>query len=110
MDIIHKVLSLDEIVNANCDLITEFRYGIEPQHFSLDDRCRWLKQGRVYGKTWRCWNDMPTETERKNTEWRMRLDYQCIKCNSYWCITDCEGNAFHMNYCPECGRKVKWND
>lgn len=72
MDAIHRVLSLDEIVNANCDFITEFRYGIEPQHFSLEDRCRWLRQGRVYGETWRCWDGMPTETERKNTEWRMR--------------------------------------
>lgn len=36
---------------------------------------------------------------------------RCVKCNSYWCITDREGNAFPMNYCPECGRKaVKWDD
>ena len=35
---------------------------------------------------------------------------RCVKCNSYWCTTDREGNAFPMNYCPECGRKVKWND
>lgn len=34
---------------------------------------------------------------------------RCVKCNSYWCITDCEGNAFPINYCPECGRKVKWD-
>lgn len=34
---------------------------------------------------------------------------RCVKCNSYWCATDREGNAFPMNYCPECGMKaVKW--
>ena len=70
-----KLLSLDEMMNVNGDLITEFRYGVEPQHFSLDDRCRWLRQGRActYGETWRCWDGMPTENERKNVEWHMML-------------------------------------
>lgn len=35
---------------------------------------------------------------------------RCTHCNSYWCSTDREGNVFPTNYCPECGRKVKWND
>ena len=33
---------------------------------------------------------------------------RCTHCNSYWCSTDREGNAFPTNYCPNCGRKVKW--
>lgn len=35
---------------------------------------------------------------------------RCIHCNSYWCSTDREENTFPTNYCPNCGRKVKWDD
>lgn len=35
---------------------------------------------------------------------------RCTHCNSYWCSTDREGNAFPTNYCPECGKAVKWDE
>lgn len=35
---------------------------------------------------------------------------RCAHCNSYWCSTDREGNAFPTNYCPECGKAVKLDD
>jgi len=33
---------------------------------------------------------------------------RCTSCGNYWCDTDREGNLFPHNYCPECGRAVKW--
>ena len=33
---------------------------------------------------------------------------RCTNCGNYWCDTDREGNLFPHNYCPECGRAVKW--
>ena len=33
---------------------------------------------------------------------------RCLKCGEYWCDNDREGNPFPMNFCPNCGRKVKW--
>jgi hypothetical protein len=35
---------------------------------------------------------------------------RCLNCGEYWCNNDREGNPFPMNFCPNCGRKVKWND
>lgn len=33
---------------------------------------------------------------------------RCISCGNYWCDTDSEGNLFPHNYCPHCGKVVKW--
>lgn len=35
---------------------------------------------------------------------------RCLKCGEYWCDNDREGSLFPMNFCPNCGRKVKWDD
>lgn len=35
---------------------------------------------------------------------------RCLNCGEYWCDNDREGNPFPINFCPNCGRKVKWND
>jgi len=35
---------------------------------------------------------------------------RCTSCGNYWCDTDREGNLFPHNYCPECGREVKWDE
>ena len=34
---------------------------------------------------------------------------RCTNCGEYWCKTDIEGNRFPDRFCPNCGRKVKWN-
>lgn len=34
---------------------------------------------------------------------------RCLNCGEYWCDNDREGNPFPMNFCPNCGRKVKWS-
>ena len=33
---------------------------------------------------------------------------RCTHCDEYWCDSDREGNQLPMNFCPNCGRKVKW--
>jgi hypothetical protein len=33
---------------------------------------------------------------------------RCTSCGNYWCDTDREGDLFPHNYCPYCGRAVKW--
>ena len=33
---------------------------------------------------------------------------RCMHCGEYWCDSDREGNPFPMNFCPHCGRLVKW--
>ena len=32
---------------------------------------------------------------------------RCLNCGEYWCDNDREGNPFPMNFCPNCGKKVK---
>ena len=32
---------------------------------------------------------------------------RCLNCGEYWCENDREGNLFPMNFCPNCGRRVK---
>lgn len=60
------ILTFEEMLSDPKELICEFRWGIEPQPFSLEWRKEWIKQGRQYGKTWRCWTDKP---DRK-VEWK----------------------------------------
>ena len=64
-----KVMTLQEVFNSKHTIMCEFRYGIEPQSFQLRDIVRWLKQGRKYGKTWRCWTSKPNEEERAKNKW-----------------------------------------
>ena len=33
---------------------------------------------------------------------------RCLNCGEYWCDNDKEGNPFPMNFCPNCGKVVKW--
>ena len=33
---------------------------------------------------------------------------RCTSCGNYWCDTDSEGDLFPHNYCPHCGKSVKW--
>ena len=33
---------------------------------------------------------------------------RCLNCGEYWCDNDREGNPFPMNFCPNCGRSVKF--
>ena len=33
---------------------------------------------------------------------------RCLNCGEYWCDNDREGNPFPMNFCPNCGKVVKW--
>ena len=35
---------------------------------------------------------------------------RCTHCGEYWCDSDREGNPFLINFCPHCGRSVKWDD
>lgn len=44
--------------------------------------------------------------EQKTTFEKDGHHIRCTSCGNYWCDTDCEGNTFPRNYCPECGRKV----
>ena len=33
---------------------------------------------------------------------------RCLNCGEYWCDNDKEGNPFPINFCPNCGKRVKW--
>ncbi len=33
---------------------------------------------------------------------------RCLNCGECWCDSDREGDQFPMNFCPNCGRLVKW--
>lgn len=33
---------------------------------------------------------------------------RCMHCGEYWCDSDREGDPFPMNFCPHCGKAVKW--
>ena len=65
-----RVLTLEEMLYSDKELICEFRYGIEPQKFKPEDRIRFVIDGRVYGKTWRCWTSKPTDEQREATAWQ----------------------------------------
>ena len=46
--------------------------GITGTRMGITDpsgRVHWLNLDD-YGRTWRCWNDVPTEDERKAAEWQ----------------------------------------
>ena len=64
-----KVMTLQDVFSSKHTIVCEFRWGVEPQHFQLKDIVRWLKQGRKYGESWRCWTLMPTQEQRKATLW-----------------------------------------
>ena len=67
-----KVLTLKEVFSsayAKKRIMCEFRFGIPTQPFRIRDIVRWLKQGREYGKTWRCWSKCPTDEQRKSVCW-----------------------------------------
>jgi len=34
----------------------------------------------------------------------------CKSCGAYWCDKDREGDQYPQNFCPNCGKVVKWND
>jgi len=63
-----KVLLPNEIKTKK--VFCEFRFGIAPQYCSIKDVFRWLLNTKYkYGKTWRCWNEKPTEEQMMEVKW-----------------------------------------
>ena len=46
--------------------------------------------------------------EQKTTFKKDGHHIRCLRCGEYWCDKDKEGNPFPMNFCPNCGKQVKW--
>lgn len=51
--------------------IVEITKGTGPNYYSysIGSENADLHDGQLYGKTWRCWAEKPTEEERKAAEW-----------------------------------------
>lgn len=39
-----------------------------------------------------------------------KSDIYCSNCGEYLDNTDCYGNKFSLKYCPNCGRRIEYND
>lgn len=63
------VMTLREALLTEGPVLCEFRYGVEPQYFEKEDLFRWLSQRRMYGETWRCWSEKPTDEQRLSVKW-----------------------------------------
>lgn len=65
------VLTRDEVMcSAREKFVCQFRNGIETQFFSAKEVAEWLCGDKyVYGETWRCWSDMPSKQQEKETPW-----------------------------------------
>jgi len=65
-----RVMSLEEAKCITRYTVCEFKYGISPQAISPNEIQEWLNDGKyIYGETWRCWTELPSEEQRKITPW-----------------------------------------